>query len=42
MIVEAEKRIRIKGGVINVYTFEHADLDGVDFYDASLYVNLKN
>ena len=41
-IGEAEKRIYRYSGVSNVYTFLHAYFEGVEFYDAKQYVNLKN
>ena len=39
LIVEAEKTIQINSSVSNVYTFLHADFEGVDFYAASRYVH---
>ena len=41
LIAEAKKRIRRNSGVSNVYTFLHADFEGVEFYTARKYVHLK-
>ena len=39
LIAEDEKKIRRNNGVSNVYTFYHADLEGVGFYAARLCVH---
>ena len=39
LIAEDEKKIRRNSGVSNVYTFYHADLEGVGFYTARLCVH---
>ena len=41
LVAEAENIIGRNSGVINVYTFLHADLEGVDFYAARQYVHLQ-
>ena len=40
LVSEAENTIRINSGVRNVYTFSHADFEGVKFYSARQYTNL--
>ena len=40
LIPEEEKKIRINSGVSNVYTFLHADFEGVKFYATRRYVHL--
>ena len=41
LIVEAKYIIRINGGVSTVYTFLHADFEGVGCYAVRRYVHLK-
>ena len=41
LIAELENMIRRNRGVSNFYTFLHADFEGVEFYAARCYVNLK-
>ena len=41
LIADAEKTIQRNSGVSNVYTFSHADFEGVEFYAARRYVHLK-
>ena len=40
LVAEDEKTIQINSGVSNVYTFSHADFEGVEFYATRQYVNL--
>ena len=40
LIVGDKKKICRNSGVSNVYTFPHADFEGVHFYTAGQYVNL--
>ena len=40
LLAEDENKIRRNSGVSNVYTFSHANLEGVEFYAARRYVNL--
>ena len=39
LIEKDENKIRINSGVSNVYTFLHADFEGVEFYAARRYVH---
>ena len=41
LISEAEDMIRRNSYVRNMYTFLHADLEGVEFYTARWYVHLE-
>ena len=42
LIAEAENTIKTNSSKSNVYTFLHADFEGVEFYAARQYVDLKN
>ena len=39
LTAEVKKTIRRNSGVINVYTFSHADFEGVEFCAARRYVS---
>ena len=40
LIAEDKNKIRINSGVSNVYTFSHADIEGVEFYNIRCYFEI--
>ena len=40
LVAEGENKIRINSSVCNVYTFSHADFEGVDFHAVRRYFHL--